>query len=461
MWQSMYPTPDVSQSEYNHVSCLKCVCNIINPRELEKPAGRINSSNCCQWEDKRLKTRYPQMHVFGKAPSKGCIILQMTNDPQYSHPQHTHLYHKNTDSHGCSFYLNFKTNSFYSVASWWSFRITGFFSHPSRFHIVREPQTVRLEKIYEIDNQGDRSKGVFDYDNCSNDIRNIKPMPGKDIVIDLVHYENAPGNLLYFVYFNMWTKDNVNPSWLDILVTMETNSSITSAEHLVILHKIPYEFNRVIPSSDQFIVLSFPKLRENSSILSMQVVTDHSYFSEYKIWRDREYLVVYWKKIYQIKENQSRIAIALPGTIRKITAQSIDENNLTMSFNWKTLPQQMNMRTPKFCKRKLRCRRFGRVSTGYDDFCVECHSFKMPLNDYYIEKVVPHLPRTNIGLIYHIGNHLYRNNILSCVRGMRRMTFKESWIEAAKSCKRKGRSFLSERSRGIVVRTEKHQYISC
>ena len=137
--------------------------------------------------DKRLKTRYPQMHVFGKAPSKGCIILQMTNDPQSSHPQHTHLYHKNKDSHGCSLYLNFKTNSFYSWASWWSFRITRFFSHPSRLHIVREPQTVRLEKIYEIDNQGERSEGVFDYDKCSNNIRNIKPMPGKDIAMDLVH----------------------------------------------------------------------------------------------------------------------------------------------------------------------------------------------------------------------------------------------------------------------------------
>ena len=398
--------------------------------------------------DKRLKTRYPQMHVFGHAPSEGCIILQMTNDPQSSHPQHTHLYHKSKDSHGCSFYLNFKTSSFYSMASWWSFRITGFFSHSSRFHIVREPQTVRLEKIYEIDNQGDRSKGVFDYDNCSNNIRNIKPMPGKDIAIDLVHYENAPENLLYFVYFNVWTKDNINPSWLDILVTMETNNSITSAEHLVILDKIPYEFNRVGPSSDQFIVLSFPKLRGNSSILSMQAVTDHSYFSEYKILWDKEYLVVHWAKMYHIKANQNKIAIALPGPIRNITAQNLDENNLTISFNWKTLPQQMNVRTHKFCKRKLRYWRFGTSWTGYDEFRVECHSFKMPLNYYYIEKVVPHLSRPNIGLKYHIGNYLYRNSRVSCVRGMRRMTNKESWINAAKTCKRKGMSlpeFLSRR----------------
>ena len=90
----------------------------------------------------------------------------------------------------------------------------------------------------------------------------------------------------------------------------------------------------------------------------------------------------------------------------------------------------------------------ARSSTGYDEFRVECHSFKMPLNYYYIEKVIPHLPRPNIGLIYHIGNHLYRNSRVSCVRGMRRMTYKESWINAAKTCKRKGMSlpdFLSRR----------------
>ena len=325
-YSSLNVTANVSYTRCQSVRIQSCILLEIC---LQHYKLARTSENC--WEDqqytlmamrdKRLKTRYPQTHVFGKAPSKGCIILQMTNDPQSSHPQHTHLYHKNKDSHGCSLYLNFKTDSFYSWASWWSFRITGFFSHPSRLHIVREPQTVRLGKIYEIDNQGDRSEGVFDYDKCSNNIRNIKPMPGKDIAIDLVHYENAPGNLLYFVYFNMWTKDNVNPSWLDILVTMETNNSITSAEHLVILDKIPYDFNRVVPSSDQFIVLSFPKLLGNSSILSMQAVTDHSYFSEYKILWDKEYLVVHWEKMYHIKANQNKIAIALPGTTRKITAQ--------------------------------------------------------------------------------------------------------------------------------------------
>ena len=112
--------------------------------------------------DKRLRTSDPQMHMFTHVPSseENCTMLQMTADPQFSHPLHEHLYYNDRRSHGCSFYLNFKT-SFIS-ASRWAFRIAGFFSHPSRFHIVREPQTVGLEKIYEIDNQGGGTKGVFD-----------------------------------------------------------------------------------------------------------------------------------------------------------------------------------------------------------------------------------------------------------------------------------------------------------
>ena len=129
--------------------------------------------------DKRLRTSDPQMHMFTHVPSseENCTILQMTTDPQFSHPLHEHLYYNDRRSHGCSFYLNFQ-NSFIS-ASRWAFRIAGFFSHPSRFHIVREPQKVGLEKIYQIDNKGDRTKGVIDYDECSSNIRNIKPMPGK------------------------------------------------------------------------------------------------------------------------------------------------------------------------------------------------------------------------------------------------------------------------------------------
>ena len=398
-------------------------------------------------EDMRLKTKYPQMHIFGHAPSEGCIILQMTTDPQSSHPQYTHLYiKKRKDYHGCSFYLNFKTNLFNSVTTWWSFRIAGFLSHPSRFHIVREPHTPIHENLYDIDKQGGRSKGVFDYDNCSNNIRNIKPTSGKDMAIDLLHYENSPKNLLYFVYFNMWTKHNINPSWLDIIVTTETNISINS-KHLVILDKIPYDFNRVVPSSDQFSVLSFPKLHGNSSLLFMQASTDHTYFSVYKIWRDWEYLVVHWKIIYHLKAKQDRIAIALPGAIHNITAKNLDENNLTMSFKWTALPQRMNVRTQKKCKRKLWDYQVGTTWTGYYEFRVECHSFEMPLNDYYIHKVVPHL-RPNVGHKYNILNHHYQNNLLTCVRGSRRMPFKESWIEAVKTCKSKGMAlpeFLSRR----------------
>ena len=398
--------------------------------------------------DKRLKTNYPQIHIFGHAPSEDCIILQMINDPQSSHPQHTHLYHKNEDSLGCSFYLNFKTSLFNSVTTWWSFRITGFFSHPSRFHIVKEPHSAIHENLYNIDNQGDRSKCVFDYDNCSNNIRNIKPTPGKDVAIDLVHYENFPENLLYFVYFNLWTKDNINPSWLGVLVTIETNVTINS-EHLVILNKIPYEFNRIVPSSDQFIVLSLPQLRENSSILLIQAETDHTYFSAYKIWGDREYLVVHWEKIYHMKENQKRIVIALPGATRKITAQNLDENNLILSFKWTALPEQMNVRfRNKFCKQKLTDYPVRTTWTGYHDFRVECHLFKMPLNYYLIQKFVPHLPKTINRLKYNIVSHLYLNSLVSCVNGSRKMTFKENWIEAAKTCKSKGMTlpeFLSRR----------------
>ena len=269
--------------------------------------------------DKRLKTRYPQMHIFGPVPGVGCTILQMISDPQYSPAGHTHMYHNDRRTPDCSFYLNFITTFFYSVTTLWSFRIVGFFSHSSRFHIVRESQVRVLEKIYEINTQGTISEGDFDYDNCSSNIRNIKPTPRKDITMDLVHFVNVPENLLYFLYFNMWTKDNINPSWLDILVTMETTTSIAS-KHLVLLNKIPYEFSRVVPNSDQFAVLSFPNLSGNSSLIYLQAVTDQNYSSTYKLLWDREYLVVYWEKVYNIRAKQKRISVALPGAIRKITA---------------------------------------------------------------------------------------------------------------------------------------------
>ena len=221
---------------------------------------------------------------------------------------------------------------------------------------------------------------------------------------------------------------------------MKANTSLT-LEHLVILDKIPYEFNRVVPSNDKFLMLSFPKRSGNSSLLFVQAVTDQKYSSGYKVLWDREYLVVHWEKIDKIKTKQKRIVIAFPGAIRKITAKTLNENNVTMSLNMAALPQQMNIRTDKFCKSKLRHYRLGTLTTGYYDYTVECHSFEMALHYYYIEKVVPHLPRPKDKFKYDFLNHRYRNSRWSCVKGSRGMAYRESWIKAAKICKRKKMSF--------------------
>ena len=119
-----------------------------------------------------------------------------------------------------------------------------------------------------------------------------------------------------------------------------------------------------------------------------------------------------------------------------------------MSFNWTKLPHQMNIQTNKYCKQKVRIYNLHTIITGYYDIRVECHSFKMLLNYYYIEKVIPHLRRPSNRLRFDFLNHHYRNSIFSCVWGSRTTIHKDSSIEAAKLCKRKGMSlpmFLSRR----------------
>ena len=398
--------------------------------------------------DKRLRTSDPQMHIFAPVPSgedKDCTILQMTTDPQFSHPLHEHLYYNDRRSHGCSFYLNFKT-SFVS-ASRWSFRITGFFSHPSRFHIVREPQAVGLEKIYEIDKQED-TKGVFDYDECSSNIRNIKPMPGKDIAIDLVHNENAPEKLLYFVYFNMWTKDNVNPSWLDILVTKETNTSALSKD-FVILVKLPYEIKGVLLRSDQFLILSFPKSRSNGSGLLLQAEADHYDSSFCDVRGDWEYLVFHWEKIYSINVKQRLIIVALPQAISNMTAQMLDDSSLTAYFIWKKLPQ-MNVTTfrANFCRNiSFKREENGCPGGTYIDDHMGCHAFKMPLFYYVLEQKISPLPKTlpSPYLWDESNKNLQRQRRYSILR--EKILF--SWMNATETCEGKGMSlpeFLSRRN---------------
>ena len=398
--------------------------------------------------DKRLRASDPQMHIFAPVPSgedEDCAILQMTTDPQFSHPLHEHLYYNDRRSHGCSFYLNFK-NSFVS-ASRWSFRIAGFFSHPSRFHIVREPQVVGLEKIYEIYKQEDRTKGVFDYDECSSNIGNIKPMPGKDIAIDLVHNENAPENLLYFVYFNMWTKDNVNPSWLDIFVTTETNTSALSKD-FVILNKIPYEIKRVMLRSDQFLTLSFPKPRTNRSRLLLQAEADHYDTSFCDVRGDWEYMVFHWEKIYSINVKQRLIIVALPQAISNMTAQMLDDSSLTANFIWKKLPQ-MSVTTLRanFCRHiSFKREENGCPGKTYIDDHMACHAFKMPLFYYVLEQKISPLPETLP------SPYLWDESYKDLQRQRRHSILREkilySWMNATETCEDKGMSlpeFLSRR----------------
>ena len=109
----------------------------------------------------------------------------------------------------------------------------------------------------------------------------------------------------------MWTKHNINPSWLDIIATIDTNTSAVSKD-FVILDKIPYKFQRALLRSDQFLILLFPHPRNNKSSLLLQAEADHYDPSHCGASGNWEYLVFHWEKIYSINVKQRRIAIALP-----------------------------------------------------------------------------------------------------------------------------------------------------
>ena len=216
--------------------------------------------------------------------------------------------------------------------------------------------------------------------------------------------------------------------------------------------------NRVSPRSDQFVVLSFPGLPAKSSQLFLEAETDHYDASHCNARGRAEYLVVHWEKVYNINSEQKRISIALPGAIRKITAQGLDHKNLTVSFVWKKMPQlDIVTITGNFCRSnsfKLKENNCDEIGFGGD--YIECHSLRMTRFDYAVQKHLPPLSDVRPLIRPFRYNRLRRerHNSFTCVSKVRKAKKKYSWIETVKTCKDKGMSlpeFFSRRDQDELL----------
>ena len=324
----------------------------------------------------------------------------------------------------------------------WSFSLLGFLALPSRFHILNEPLKAVHEVVTEMDKTDNRSarNGSFERDRCSNNIRNINPTEEKDITMDLLHCENVPGNLKYFVYFNMWTRDNVNPPWVDILITFKPGTSDLPVNSIY-LDTVPYQFKRIVPRSDHFLSLRFQQNHRNYSRIEVSASTDHKYEYVPNTVSKPEFLVTRWRKIYSIKTKHSgRIFVALPGVLRRITVTALEKKNIVLSFSWEKLnPVEISQTRLEFCNLKHIRDKFRIYRRFIGNIDAVCFAFKMPRFRYVLLKYVPQLYEEP-GLYKWRHDHGLDRMKYICDYRPRRVDYKQSWISSFKLCERSGLS---------------------
>lgn len=249
------------------------------------------------------------------------------------------------------------------------------------------------EKHRRNNNNNNNNDTCLETDHCSNrPMVNTTKLTNTKFHLD--HSDDTPNSTQYFVYFNFWTRDNVNPPWLDILLTQTDNPERKAV-------KLHVNSNKPLSTApDTYYILNLIFNQPYRNYTSWVLISTQSahYFSHgfefdyHKIYADHtkskekipsvvrksmwllnpempvdivpfnsNFSAYHWQVIRSLSTQKTDIFLALPGILKHLSLTLLEDTNLTLTLKW------LNMRQTQYSYERIKTHPRRRIKLSLEE----------------------------------------------------------------------------------------------